>query len=419
MSHNGALLTYTPAPNFNGSEVFTYTVSDGNGGEATALVTVMVTPVNDAPQTRILSRPLNPSTGDVSFRFDGSDVDGTVAGFQCKLDSAAFAPCSSPQAYSGLSVGSHTFQVRAVDNSGAVDGSPARYTWNVAAGSASITIELAMTPQIVNNARFSGSLGAFFLDDSATDDGDAYGNSQLFPVASGVYTISHQLFAGWLLTDLTCTPATGAVIDKVNKRVTLTVNDGDAVTCRFTSQRAARINARAYDDRVRNGLNLGRKNNADPLLPGVTMSLYLSPTTSLVGSTPTLGYSATITEARFSDLPAGAYVLCADWSAGWTATDPNPALPLAGYAGQACKAVTLQPGQAATLLFGAYPPAVVSSALEGAETEPFETDQIIDLPLEAWPDDAQPEESDIIEEGDDGDATAPLARRSFLPLVVK
>ena len=415
----GNTATYTPTANFNGSDSFTFKANDGVADSNVATVAVTVNSVNDAPQTRILSRPLNPSTGDVSFRFDSSDVDGTVAGFQCKLDSAAFAPCSSPQAYSGLSVGSHTFQVRAVDNSGAVDGSPARYTWNVATGSASITIELAMTPQIVNNARFSGSLGAFFLDDSATDDGDAYGNSQLFPVASGVYTISHQLFAGWLLTDLTCTPATGAVIDKVNKRVTLTVNDGDAVTCRFTSQRAARINARAYDDRVRNGLNLGRKNNADPLLPGVTMRLYLSPTTSLVGSIPTLGYSATITEARFSDLLAGAYVLCADWSAGWTATDPNPALPLAGYAGQACKAVTLQPGQAATLLFGAYPPAVVSSALEGAETEPFETDQIIDLPLEAWPDDAQPEESDISEEGDDGDATAPLARRSFLPLVVK
>ena len=415
----GNTATYTPTANFNGSDSFTFKANDSVADSNVATVAVTVNSVNDAPQTRILTRPLNPSTGDVSFRFDSSDLDGTVAGFQCKLDSAAFAPCSSPQAYSGLSVGSHTFQVRAVDNNGAVDGSPARYTWNVAAGSASITIELAMTPQIVNNARFSGSLGAFFLDDSATDDGDAYGNSQLFPVASGVYTISHQLFAGWLLTDLTCTPTTGAVIDKVNKRVTLTVNDGDAVTCRFTSQRAARINARAYDDRVRNGLNLGRKNNADPLLPGVTMSLYLSPTTSLVGSTPTLGYSATITEARFSDLPAGAYVLCADWSAGWTATDPNPALPLAGYAGQACKAVTLQPGQAATLLFGAYPPAVVSSALDSAETEPFESDQIIDLPLEAWPDDAQPEESDIIEEGDDGDATAPLARRSFLPLVVK
>jgi DNA-binding beta-propeller fold protein YncE len=415
----GNTATYTPTANFNGSDSFTFQANDGASDSNVATIAVTVNSVNDAPQTRILTRPLNPSTADVSFTFSGSDLDGTVTAFECKVDSAAFAPCSSPHAYNGLSVGSHTFLVRAVDNSGAVDGSPARYTWNVAAGSASITIELALTPQITNNVRFTGTLGTFFLDDGSTDDGDAYGNSRLFPVAAGSYTINMRLFAGWLLTDLTCTPAAGAVIDRANQRVTLTVTDGDAVTCRFTSQRAAKINARAYEDRVRNGLNLGRKNNADPLLPGVTVQLYLSPTTSLVGSATTLGYSATITEARFSELPAGAYVLCADWAAGWTATDPNPALPLAGYAGQACKAVTVQPGQAATLFFGAYPPAVVSSALDGDETEPFETDQIIDLPLEAWPDDAQPEESDIIEEGAADDATTPVARRSFLPLVVK
>jgi sugar lactone lactonase YvrE len=417
----GNTATYTPTANFNGSDSFTFKANDGVADSNVATVAVTVNSVNDAPQTRLLTRPLNPSTGNVSFTFDGSDPDGTVAGFQCKLDSAAYAPCSSPQAYSGLSVGSHTFLVRAVDNNGAVDGSPARYVWNVAAGSATITIELAMTPQIINNVRFTGTLGTFYLDDGATDDGDAYAKSQLFPVAAGSYTINTRLFTGWLLTDLSCTPTAGAVIDRANQRVTLTVNDGDAVTCRFTNQRAARINARAYEDRVRNGLNLGRKNNADPLLPGVTMSLYLSPTNSLVGSTPTLGYSATITEARFSELPAGAYVLCAGWPGGWTATDPNPALPLAGYAGQACKAVTVQPGQVATLSFGAYPPALVSSALAGAENEPFESDQIIDLPLEAWPDDAQPEESDISEEGeeDNGEETTPAAQRSFLPLVLK
>lgn len=45
VNSNGALLTYTPAPNFTGSEVFTYTVSNGNGGQAT--VTVSVVPVNE------------------------------------------------------------------------------------------------------------------------------------------------------------------------------------------------------------------------------------------------------------------------------------------------------------------------------------------------------------------------------------
>ncbi|MFO0796528.1 MAG: tandem-95 repeat protein [Gemmataceae bacterium] len=40
---------YTPARDFNGSDSFTYTLSDGNGGTATATVRVVVTPVSDPP----------------------------------------------------------------------------------------------------------------------------------------------------------------------------------------------------------------------------------------------------------------------------------------------------------------------------------------------------------------------------------
>jgi len=42
-------IDYTPTNNFNGLDSFTYTISDGNGGTATATVTVDVGPVNDPP----------------------------------------------------------------------------------------------------------------------------------------------------------------------------------------------------------------------------------------------------------------------------------------------------------------------------------------------------------------------------------
>ena len=42
-------ITYTPGPNFNGSDTFTYTIEDGNDGSATATVTVIVEPANDGP----------------------------------------------------------------------------------------------------------------------------------------------------------------------------------------------------------------------------------------------------------------------------------------------------------------------------------------------------------------------------------
>ncbi|WP_295641014.1 Ig-like domain-containing protein, partial [uncultured Methylibium sp.] len=45
---NGTL-SFTPAANFNGPTTISYTISDGQGGTATATVHVAVTPVNDAP----------------------------------------------------------------------------------------------------------------------------------------------------------------------------------------------------------------------------------------------------------------------------------------------------------------------------------------------------------------------------------
>ena len=45
----GSQITYLPANDFNGSDSFYYTVSDGNGGNSQATVTVTVNAVNDAP----------------------------------------------------------------------------------------------------------------------------------------------------------------------------------------------------------------------------------------------------------------------------------------------------------------------------------------------------------------------------------
>ena len=48
--HNGnGSFTYTPAADFNGGDIFTYTITDGKGRAATATVSITVTAVNDAP----------------------------------------------------------------------------------------------------------------------------------------------------------------------------------------------------------------------------------------------------------------------------------------------------------------------------------------------------------------------------------
>src|SRR5260221_2176849 len=45
----GTNLVFTPASNFNGVATLSYTISDGQGGTASATVSVTVTPVNDPP----------------------------------------------------------------------------------------------------------------------------------------------------------------------------------------------------------------------------------------------------------------------------------------------------------------------------------------------------------------------------------
>jgi hypothetical protein len=84
------------------------------------------------PTTNITLNPPNPTNNQSAiFNFSGNDTGGSgVAGFECKLDGGSFNFCNSGTVtYPGLSEGSHTFQVRAVDNAGNRDSSPVSYTW--------------------------------------------------------------------------------------------------------------------------------------------------------------------------------------------------------------------------------------------------------------------------------------------------
>jgi hypothetical protein len=82
-----------------------------------------------APETTLTATPDNPSTSSsASFNFTSSDA----ASFQCRLDGTSFAPCVSPQSYSNLAQGSHTFQVQAIDQANNIDPTPASYTWTYA-----------------------------------------------------------------------------------------------------------------------------------------------------------------------------------------------------------------------------------------------------------------------------------------------
>jgi hypothetical protein len=82
-----------------------------------------------APETTIDSSPTDPTTEtDAAFTFSADDASAT---FECRLDGGEWAACASPETLTGLAVGAHVFEVRAVDPAGNADAVPAAHAWTV------------------------------------------------------------------------------------------------------------------------------------------------------------------------------------------------------------------------------------------------------------------------------------------------
>jgi len=85
------------------------------------------------PDTWLTSTP--PSTvenGIVSFSWIGSDLDGSVTGYRYHMDSGTWIETRGVnRTYYGLSNGTHRFEVRALDDDGLADPSPAYFDFEV------------------------------------------------------------------------------------------------------------------------------------------------------------------------------------------------------------------------------------------------------------------------------------------------
>ena len=83
------------------------------------------------PDTQILSGPAGAvASTTATFTFISPDAGGGAT-FQCALDGAAFAACTSPRTYNSLGEGMHSFSVRVRDAVGNFDPSPADRSWMV------------------------------------------------------------------------------------------------------------------------------------------------------------------------------------------------------------------------------------------------------------------------------------------------
>jgi hypothetical protein len=115
----------------DGSHTFSVRATDAAGNidptPADFTWTVDTTP----PDTSITGSPAEGSTdtdGTVSFDFASTEANST---FRCQMDLGGYASCSSPQDYTGLASGSHTFSVKATDPAGNTDSTPATRNFSV------------------------------------------------------------------------------------------------------------------------------------------------------------------------------------------------------------------------------------------------------------------------------------------------
>ena len=135
---NGTI-TYTPKPDFNGTDIITYKISDGQGGTATATVTVTVNAVNDVPLAKPLSGQTNLDSQVISLPVASafSDPDGDTLTFAATGLPAGLAINAVTGVISGtinhsasqINGGVYTVTVTANDGKGGTVSST--FTWNV------------------------------------------------------------------------------------------------------------------------------------------------------------------------------------------------------------------------------------------------------------------------------------------------
>jgi large repetitive protein len=121
---------FTPPANLpTGARQVRATATDPAGNTSGTSATNTFTIDVNAPDTGIASGPpvITNSTS-ATFTFTATEA---VLRYECSLDGAAFATCSTPVTFSGLGAGPHSLAVRAVDLAGNVDATPASATWTV------------------------------------------------------------------------------------------------------------------------------------------------------------------------------------------------------------------------------------------------------------------------------------------------
>jgi hypothetical protein len=229
VTNNGTSVIYTPDLDWSGTDVFMYTISDGNGGSASAVVTVTVAPVNDDPQgTADLATTAEDSPVGIEVLLNDSDVDSSALTVTSVTDGA-----NGTVVTDGVTVtyapdpdwnGTDTFTYRVSDDLGA---------W--CETDVTVIVTPLNDPPVAANDDATTTrdteVKAWVLDNDTDVDGDDLSVSAFTDPSNGTvvnygYKVAYTPDSNWTGTDsFTYTVADGAAgFDTA--RVTVTVKDG-------------------------------------------------------------------------------------------------------------------------------------------------------------------------------------------------
>jgi hypothetical protein len=127
-----------------GSHTFLVKAQDTAGNQSTATSFTWTINTTPPPAPTITAKPANP-TNQTTASFSFTDTQTGVS-FLCQLDGGVFSACTSPKSYSGLSLASHTFSVKAQDTAGN-QSAAASFTWSIQGVIIAFGQVAAATPQ--------------------------------------------------------------------------------------------------------------------------------------------------------------------------------------------------------------------------------------------------------------------------------
>lgn len=113
----------------DGSHTFSVRASDGSGTSDATPAEHVWSIDTVAPDTMLTEMPpIADNSTSVRFSFEAGERNSD---FDCSLDGAAFAACTSGSMFGPIADGAHSFSVRAHDRAGNLDTSPAVFAWTV------------------------------------------------------------------------------------------------------------------------------------------------------------------------------------------------------------------------------------------------------------------------------------------------